>query len=105
MPQLVASRNLICQSPSVHIGDNFPALVSKRHVYLLWGRQACEHYEVIAGLPSGKIAVRIYGELSDPADNTPRVSLTPVNSYFAPSTHKRDALAFLYRVAIVQRRL
>lgn len=60
---------------------------------------------VLAGLPTGKIVVRIYGETSQPTDAAPRVSLTPVNSYFAQIVHERAELAFLFRVAFVQRRL
>lgn len=60
---------------------------------------------VIAGLPSGKIVVRIYSETPSPTGAKPLVSLIPVNSYFAATTHERDALAFLFRVAVVQRRL
>lgn len=60
---------------------------------------------VIAGLPAGKVVVRIYSETPNHAGGAPLVSLVPVNTYFAPVTLERDALAFLFRVAVVQRRL
>lgn len=60
---------------------------------------------VIAGLPTGKIAVRIYSETPNITGAAPLVTLIPVNSFFAQTTHERDALAFLYRVVVVQRRL
>lgn len=60
---------------------------------------------VIAGLPGGAVVVRIYGEAPGAPGGPPMVTLTPVNQFFATTTHQRDALAFLHRVVAVQRSL
>lgn len=60
---------------------------------------------VLAGLPGGQCALRIYGEAPNPAGGPPLAVLTPVNQHFAAATYARDALAFLFRVVVVQHHL